>query len=127
MPAASGIMFLMYSFGRLVALMYIRSTLAGGKGGRTETDQGFYSHGRTTDACAQRFKDTERRPRRKRDSSGDTSTTARPLQNLTPCPLNVVNVHCSVFKAQERGYRLSAQRRQGTTSITSTSSPVPGS
>jgi hypothetical protein len=32
----------MYRFGRLVALVYIRRTLAGGKGGRTETDQGFY-------------------------------------------------------------------------------------
>src|SRR5215211_1246327 len=61
------------------------------------------SHGRTIDDATQRFKDAERRPRRKRDSSGDTSTTARPLQNLTPSPLNVVNVHCSVFKAQERG------------------------
>src|SRR5215212_8744076 len=81
------------------------------------------SHGRTTDACAQRFKDAERRPRRKRDSSGDTSTTARPLQKLTPSPLNVVNVPCSVFKAQERGYLLSAQRRQGMASIISTSSP----
>jgi hypothetical protein len=103
MPISPGIMFLMYSLGRLVALVYIRRTLAGGKGGRTETDQGFYSHVRTTDACAQRFKDAERRPRRKREI-GDISKTARPLQNLTPSPLNVVNVHCSVFKAQERGY-----------------------
>jgi len=43
MPIALGIMFLMYRFGRLVALVYIRSTLAGGESGRTETDQGFYS------------------------------------------------------------------------------------
>jgi hypothetical protein len=42
MPVLPGIMFLMYSFGRLVALVYIRRTLAGGWGG-TRTDQGFYS------------------------------------------------------------------------------------
>jgi hypothetical protein len=27
------------------------------------------------------------------------SQKVRPLPNLTPSPLNVVNVHCSVFKA----------------------------
>ena len=32
----------MYRIGRLVALVYIRRTLAGGGSGRTETDQGFY-------------------------------------------------------------------------------------
>src|SRR5215216_3033085 len=48
-------------------------------------------------------------------------------RTITPSPLNVVNVHRSVFKAQERGYRLSAHRRHGTASKTSTSSPVPGS
>jgi hypothetical protein len=36
---------------------------------------------------------------------GGVIRKARPLPNLTPCPLNVVNVHCSVFKAQERGQR----------------------
>jgi hypothetical protein len=30
---------------------------------------------------------------------GDISKRARPLPNLTPSPLNVVNVHRSVFKA----------------------------
>src|SRR5215211_488376 len=55
------------------------------------------------EGSAQRRGGAKRRPRRKRDSSGDTSITARPLQKLTPSPLNVVNVPCSVFKAQERG------------------------
>ena len=32
----------MYKLGRLVVLVYIRKALAG-EGGRTETDQGFYS------------------------------------------------------------------------------------
>ena len=36
-----GIMFLMYRFGGLLALVYIRRTLAGEEGGTT-TDQGFY-------------------------------------------------------------------------------------
>jgi hypothetical protein len=48
-----GIMFLMYRFGRLVALVYIRRTLAG-EDGETKTDQGFYGHGRTTRDPAQR-------------------------------------------------------------------------
>ena len=43
MLVPSGIMFLMYRFSRIVALVYIRRTLAGGGSGRTETDQGFYS------------------------------------------------------------------------------------
>src|SRR5215213_11579999 len=53
MPVSSGIMFFMYKFGRLVALVYIRRTLAG-DGGRTKTDQGFYGHGRTTRDPVQR-------------------------------------------------------------------------
>ena len=32
----------MYRFGRLVALVYIRRTLAGGGWGNQKTDQGFY-------------------------------------------------------------------------------------
>jgi hypothetical protein len=58
-----------------------------------------------------------------RPRPGGEIRKARPLPNLTPSPLNVVNVYCSVFKAQERGYRLSAHRRHGTASMTSTSSP----
>jgi hypothetical protein len=48
----------MYRLDRLVALAYIRRTLAGGGWG-TKTDQGFYSHGLTTHDLAQRFKDAK--------------------------------------------------------------------
>src|SRR5215212_7907123 len=66
--------------------------------------------------------------RAENEKLGDISKTTRPLQNLTPSPLNIVNVYCSVFKAQERVYRLSSVHlRQGTASMTSTSSPLPGS
>jgi hypothetical protein len=41
MPISPGITFLMYRYGRPLALVYIRRTLAGEEGGTT-TDQGFY-------------------------------------------------------------------------------------
>ena len=47
---------------------------------------------------------TQSEGRAENEKLGDISKTAQPLQNLTPSPLNVVNVPCSVFKAQERGY-----------------------
>ena len=56
-------MFLMYRFGMRGALVYIRRTLAGGWGG-TRTDQGFYSHGRSTRGPAQRTNGQSEGPER---------------------------------------------------------------
>jgi hypothetical protein len=58
-----GIMFLMYSFDRLVAQVYIIRTLAGGWG-EPEPTRASIGHGCTTRGPAQRGECAKRRPRR---------------------------------------------------------------
>jgi hypothetical protein len=127
MPISSGIMFLMYSFDRLVVLVYIRNTLRhrGGAKRRVEAwlveaptlDRSRWRRARMScrilfeELCPpHRVQTWSHHPRsratqrgRKAKAAPKGESKARPLPNLTPPPLNVVNAPCSVFKAQEWG------------------------